>query len=66
MDTTNFPDMKMDVYLGSAAFALWTTYGLPFEIFQDMCRGRGLRASKIVFDCLMDWHRDRSRAWNLL
>lgn len=56
------PDFMPNVYLGSVAFVLWTTHGLPFELFCDMCLERNVvRPSKIVFDALMLWHGDRSR-----
>ena len=44
------------------AFDLFTTYGFPIELTQEIAREKGLRVDKKGFDALMEEHRATSRA----
>ncbi|MEX2161004.1 MAG: alanine--tRNA ligase [Anaerolineales bacterium] len=42
---------------GEAAFELYATYGLPFEITRDIAKERGLSVDEVAFRSAMDEHR---------
>ena len=42
---------------GEAAFELYATYGLPFEITRDIAKERGLQVDEAGFRAAMDEHR---------
>lgn len=42
---------------GASAFALFSTYGLPLEIFRDMAAERGLQVDEGGFESAMENHR---------
>ncbi len=47
---------------GSAAFDLYSTYGLPLEITRDIARERGLEVDEAGFKAAMEAHRAASSA----
>ena len=51
-----FPSVRRDWVLGLLAGHFWTSYGLPFEIFQDMARERAAVVDRKAFDFYMEWH----------
>ncbi len=50
---------KLDV---DAAFILFTTYGFPFEVTQELAHERGISLSKEAYDSAMEKHKAGSRA----
>lgn len=57
LSSDNFPNIDRKWYLGLQAGKLWTTHGLPFEIFNDLCRDLGMAADRSGFDFYMEWHK---------
>ncbi len=47
---------------GQDAFVLFTTYGFPIEITQELAEENGLTVDKDEFEKLMQKHKDESRA----
>ncbi|MDQ5848321.1 MAG: alanine--tRNA ligase, partial [Pseudomonadota bacterium] len=47
---------------GRASFALYDTYGFPFDLTQDLCRERHIPIDIAAFDAAMDQQRERARA----
>jgi alanyl-tRNA synthetase len=47
---------------GKDAFILFTTYGFPFELTEEMAREKGIEVNKQEFDEEMKKHQDLSRA----
>jgi alanyl-tRNA synthetase len=47
---------------GSTAFALYDTYGFPFDLTADVLRGHGYTVDEKGFDRAMEAQRDRARA----
>ena len=47
---------------GMDAFTLFTTYGFPFELTQELAAEKGLTVDKKVFDDEMQKHQELSRA----
>ncbi|MCE9541711.1 alanine--tRNA ligase [Candidatus Kaiserbacteria bacterium] len=47
---------------GDDAYMLFTTYGFPFEMTQEIAHERGLRVDEPAFRALMEKHSDLSRA----
>ncbi len=47
---------------GQHAFDLYTTYGFPIELTEEIAKERGFSVDRISFDTLMVAHRDLSRA----
>lgn len=43
------------------AFTLYTTYGFPIELTQEVAEEKGLTVDKVGFDKLMEKHKDKSR-----
>ncbi len=44
------------------AFDLYTTYGFPIELTEEIAAEKGLIVERAGFDALMDEHKDKSRA----
>ncbi|MEO8488001.1 MAG: alanine--tRNA ligase, partial [Betaproteobacteria bacterium] len=47
---------------GATAFALYDTFGFPFDLTADVLRGHGLSVDEAAFDRAMDAQRERARA----
>ena len=47
---------------GDVAFKLYDTYGFPFDLTEDVLRGRGLRVDRAGFDTAMERQRAEARA----
>ena len=47
---------------GEQAFTLFTTYGFPIELTEELAAERGISVDRATFDELMTAHRERSRA----
>lgn len=47
---------------GEDAFTLFTTYGFPFELTEEMSKERGIEIDKAAFETKMEQHRNDSRA----
>ena len=47
---------------GDTAFALYDTYGFPYDLTADVCRERGVAVDEAGFDRAMDAQRRRARA----
>jgi alanyl-tRNA synthetase len=47
---------------GEDAFLLFTTYGFPWELTEELARERGVSVDRATFDAKMKEHQDRSRA----
>jgi alanyl-tRNA synthetase len=47
---------------GETAFALYDTYGFPYDLTADVCRERGLAVDQAAFEAAMDKQRERARA----
>jgi len=44
-----------------AAFTLFTTYGFPFEMTEELARERGIEIDRTAFTTLMKEHQEKSR-----
>lgn len=47
---------------GKNAFELFTTYGFPIELTEEIAKERGMEVDRKTFDTLMEEHRELSRA----
>ncbi len=47
---------------GATAFDLYTTYGFPIELTEEIATEKGLKIDKPAFEKLMEEHRSKSRA----
>ena len=47
---------------GSVAFALYDTYGFPYDLTADVCRERGVSVDEAGFDLSMNRQREQARA----
>jgi alanyl-tRNA synthetase len=47
---------------GATAFALYDTYGFPYDLTADVCRERGIAVDESAFDRAMNAQRERARA----
>lgn len=47
---------------GADAFTLFTTYGFPYELTEELARERGRTVDRAEFDAAMEAHRAQSRA----
>jgi alanyl-tRNA synthetase len=47
---------------GATAFQLYDTFGFPFDLTADVCRGHGVTVDQAGFDSAMDAQRVRARA----
>ena len=47
---------------GGTAFTLYDTYGFPYDLTADVCRGHGYTVDEAAFDWAMDAQRERARA----
>ena len=47
---------------GSVAFALYDTYGFPYDLTADVCRERGVSVDEAAFDAAMNKQREQARA----
>ena len=47
---------------GKDAFILFTTYGFPYELTEELAQERGLSIDKEAFDAEMKEHQEKSRA----
>ena len=47
---------------GNIIFALYDTYGFPFDLTADICRERAVEVDQAGFDLAMDRQRDQARA----
>ena len=47
---------------GEVAFKLYDTYGFPYDLTEDVLRGRGLRVERAGFDSAMERQRAEARA----
>ena len=47
---------------GATAFALYDTFGFPFDLTADVCRERGVTIDEAGFDKAMNAQRERARA----
>jgi alanyl-tRNA synthetase len=47
---------------GETAFALYDTYGFPYDLTADVCRERGISVDEPAFERAMNAQRDRARA----
>jgi alanyl-tRNA synthetase len=50
------------VITGEKAFDLYTTYGFPIELTEEIAAEKGYTVDRTGFSTLMDEHRDKSRA----
>lgn len=56
-------EVDVDKYIsGEKAFELFTTYGFPIELTQEIAAERNLRVDIDSFNRLMEEHREKSRA----
>jgi alanyl-tRNA synthetase len=60
LDTSN-PQTKQAISAQNA-FELFTTYGFPIELTQEIATEKGLVVDKAGFEKLMEEHREKSRA----
>jgi len=51
-----------NIISGENAFELFTTYGFPYELIEEIAQERGLQVEKEMFTHLMNEHRATSRA----
>ncbi len=47
---------------GATAFELFTTYGFPIELTEELAAEKGITVNREQFDVLMKEHREKSRA----
>lgn len=47
---------------GEAAFLLFTTYGFPIELTEEVAQERGMTVDRTAFDASMEAHQAKSRA----
>lgn len=47
---------------GATAFDLYTTYGFPIELTEEIAAEKGLEVDKSTFEKLMEEHKNKSRA----
>jgi alanyl-tRNA synthetase len=58
----SIPPVAKPAISAQNAFDLYTTYGFPIEVTEEIATERGLVVDRNGFDRLMEEHRDRSRA----
>lgn len=51
-----------DALSGEDAFTLFTTYGFPFELTEELARERGITIDRAAFEAKMEDHRALSRS----
>ncbi len=56
------PPTTKQVITADKAFDLYTTYGFPIELTQEIAAEKGFEVDMAGFDTLMKEHRDKSRA----
>ena len=56
-DATSTPTLD-----GNTVFALYDTYGFPFDLTADICRERNVEVDQAGFDTAMERQRDQARA----
>ena len=61
IDKTVAPTTKQAIS-GKNAFELYTTYGFPIELTEEIAAEKGLIVERASFDVLMEEHRNLSRA----
>jgi alanyl-tRNA synthetase len=62
MIDTNAGAMAKKVITGEKAFDLYTTYGFPIELTEEIAVEKGYTVDRIGFSALMEAHREKSRA----
>ena len=60
IDSSILPTTKQ-VISAQNAFDLYTTYGFPIELTEEIAAEKGLSVERSGFDALMNEHRDKSR-----
>mgnify|MGYP001562354700 CR=1 FL=1 len=56
-------EIPLPFHLGAIAALEWTSRGLPFEIFKDLCLEAGLPApEREAFDWYMARHSEKSKS----
>lgn len=61
VDQSKAPITK-EVISGKNAFELFTTYGFPIELTEEISEEKGIKVDRATFDALMEEHREKSRA----
>lgn len=56
------PDSSFEGISGERAFNLFTTYGFPIELTEELAVERGKKVDREEFEKLMEGHREQSRA----
>ena len=56
------PPVAKKAISAQKAFDLYTTYGFPIELTEEIAKEKGLIVERAGFEKLMDEHRDKSRA----
>ncbi len=59
---TNAGAVANKVITGEKAFDLYTTYGFPIELTEEIATEKGYTVDRTGFSALMDAHREKSRA----
>lgn len=58
----SIPPTTKQVISGQNAFDLYTTYGFPIELTEEIAAEKGLTVERQAFEALMEEHRAKSRA----
>jgi alanyl-tRNA synthetase len=58
----SIPPITKKAISAKNAFDLYTTYGFPIELTEEIATEKGLIVERAGFDALMEEHRDKSRA----
>jgi len=61
VDRSKAPETRK-VISGKNAFELFTTYGFPIELTEEIAGENGVAVDRKTFDTLMEEHREKSRA----
>lgn len=59
---TSVPPISKKAISAETAFELYTTYGFPIELTEEIATERGLLVERQGFDALMQEHRNKSRS----
>jgi alanyl-tRNA synthetase len=57
-----FENLRQDTISGRDAFILFSTYGFPFELTEELAREKGIEVDREEFEKEMSTHQETSRA----
>ena len=57
----SFNSLKEDVISGEVAFMLFSTYGFPIELIEELAKERNIKVDRVGFDYQMKKHQELSK-----